>query len=233
MTESQNELPQSGVKPEGGAPEPGALNPQPRGSLRRRDWLKAMTAVPAAALVPGSAMRAARNATAQAAPATEQPAETYKRKALNEHEWKTIRVLSDLIIPADERSGSATQAGVPEFIDDWLDFQGGTLLAEIRGGLTWLDMECNRHFNHDFVECPEAQQKQTLDRIAYPKKAAPEDANAVAFFNRLRGLVVGGFFSSKMGIEDLPYLGNTMVAEWHGCPPEVLAKLGLAGGPTK
>ena len=106
-------------------------------------------------------------------------------------------------------------------------FKGGTLLAQIRGGLTWLDMECNRLFSHDFVDCTPAQQKQLLDRIAYPKTAAPEDSNAVAFFTELRNLVVSGFFSSKMGIADLPYLGNTMVAEWKGCPPEVLAKLGL------
>ena len=136
----------------------------------------------------------------------------------------------DLIIPADERSGSATQAGVPEFIDDWLDFRGGHLLAEIRGGLTWLDMECNRRFNHDFADCADAERKQILDRIAYPDKAAPEDASAVAFFNQLRGLVVSGFFSSEMGVKDLPYLGNTMVAEWKGCPPEALKKLGLTGG---
>ena len=105
--------------------------------------------------------------------------------------------------------------------------QRGDLLAEIQGGLTWLDMECNRLFNHDFADCSEAQQKQILDRIAYPAKAAPQDANAVAFFNHLRDLVVSGFFSSKMGVKDLPYLGNTMVADWEGCPPEVLSKLGL------
>ena len=136
-------------------------------------------------------------------------------------------MLSDIIIPADDRSGSATQAGVPEFIDDWLDFRGGAQLTAIRGGLTWLDVECNRQFAHDFVDCSEAQQKQILDRIAYPKTAAPEDGAGVAFFNHLRGLVVSGFFSSKMGVKDLPYLGNQMLSSWEGCPASVLAKLGL------
>jgi gluconate 2-dehydrogenase gamma chain len=233
MAESENELRDVNAKREPTACEERFSNQEGRGGMRRRDWLKAMTAVPAAALVPGPATRSNEPAAARRAEGSQPASGTYQRKVLDEHEWKTIRMLSDLIIPADERSGSATQAGVPEFIDDWLDFQGGTLLAEIRGGLTWLDMECNRHFNHDFADCSEAQQKQILDRIAYPKKAAPEDANAVAFFNRLRGLVVSGFFSSKMGVEDLPYLGNTMVAEWHGCPPEVLTKLGLKGDPTK
>ncbi len=206
---------------------------EPRGTIKRRDMLKAMTAVPAAALVtlrPDLAEKAGAiesSSSAGAASAAEQSPAAYQPKVLSDHEWKTIRLLSDLIIPADEPSGSATEAQVPEFIDDWLEFSGGGLLAEIRGGLTWLDMECNRQFGRDFLDCSEAQQKQLLDRIAYPQKAAPEDANAVAFFNRLRDLVVSGFFSSKMGVKDLPYLGNTMVRDWEGCPPAVLAKLGL------
>jgi hypothetical protein len=151
----------------------------------------------------------------------------YQPKVLDPHEWKTIQVLSDLIIPADDRSGSATQAGVPEFIDDWLDLKGGETEAAIRGGSIWLDAECNRQFSHDFVDCTGAQQKQILDRIAYPKEAAPEDAAGVVFFNHLRNLVVSGFFSTEMGVKDLPYLGNQMLSEWKGCPPNVIAKLGL------
>ncbi len=194
----------------------------------RRDMLKVIGTVPAAALIPlaPTQVRAAA-AGRRAAGEVQEAAKVYQPKVLNSHEWKTIRLLSDLIIPADDRSGSATQAAVPEFIDDWLGLRMGTLLAQIRGGLTWLDLECNRLFGHDFVDCTGAQQKQILDRIAYPGKAAPEDAHAVAFFNHLRDLVVTGFFSSEVGVKDLPYLGNTMVAEWKGCPPEVLDKLGL------
>ena len=197
---------------------------------RRRALLKALTAIPASAFVPRSSAGGAEGKPLLAGTSTalSPPAQAAsKRKILDEHEWKTICILSDLIIPADERTGSATQAGVPEFIDAWLELRRGDILAEIRGGLTWLDMECNRLFTRDFADCYESQQKQILDRIAYPAKALPQDANAVAFFSHLRDLVVSGFFSSKMGVRDLPYLGNTMMADWEGCPPEVLAKLGL------
>jgi gluconate 2-dehydrogenase gamma chain len=212
-------------------------NPQPQG-LGRRDMLKVLGAVPAAGLAPlaTAAMPRPADAVGHAAAAPT----AYQPKVLDPHEWKTIQVLSDIIIPADDRSGSATQAGVPEFIDDWLGFKeqiapsseerevrGSSLLAQIRGGIIWLDAECDQHFNHDFVDCAWEQQKQILDRIAYPKEAAPEDAAGVAFFNHLRDLVVGGFFSSEMGVKDLPYLGNQMVSEWNGCPPNVLAKLEL------
>jgi hypothetical protein len=192
------------------------------GTLKRRDLLKAISAIPAAALIKLPRIAASQKKL-PAAPA--RALQAYRPKVLNDHEWKAIRLLSDLIIPRDDRSGSATEAGVPEFIDDWLDFKGDALQAEIRGGLTWLDLECQRLFKSDFAESTEAQQKQILDRIAFPQKAAPEDSNAVAFFNELRNLVVSGFFSSKMGVHDLPYLGNTMVAEWKGCPEEVLEKI--------
>ena len=160
----------------------------------RRALLKALTAVPVAAVVPVLPAKGGENhgLPAHAPDSSAAVPAANKRKVLDDHEWKTIRVLSDMIIPADERSGSATEAGVPEFIDDWLDLKGGALLAEIRGGLTWLDIECNRLFKHDFTDCSETQQKQPLDRIAYPVRAAPQDANAVAFFNHLRDLVVSG-----------------------------------------
>ncbi len=194
--------------------------------LKRRDMLKVMTGLPAA-FVPLASLETAA-AYARPAPQADASTSAYKPKVLNPHEWRTIHVLSDWIIPADDRSGSATQAGVPEFIDDWLSFRGGNLLAEIRGGLTWMDMECNRLFEHDFIGCSTPQQKQILDRIAYPAKAAPGDVSAAAAFSHLRDLVVSGFFSSKMGVQDLPYLGNKMLAEWDGCPENVLERLGVS-----
>ncbi|HEV2493092.1 MAG TPA: gluconate 2-dehydrogenase subunit 3 family protein [Terriglobia bacterium] len=204
--------------------------------LKRRDMLKAMTAVPAAALVPFASASAMTPAPPAPRPAQEAAAATtataYQPKVLDPHEWKTVNALSDIIIPADERSGSATQAKVPEFIDDWLGFRGGELPA-IRGGIIWLDLECNRQFAHDFVDCSEGEQKQMLDRIAYPKTAAVEDEVGVVFFNHLRDLVVSGFFSSEMGVKDLPYLGNQMVTDWEGCPPNVLAKLGFTSSGKK
>ncbi len=199
--------------------------------FERRDILKLMTGMPAAALVSvapfaSQVADAAPQQTAAQGRVPEHP------KTLNPHEWKTLRILSDLIIPADGRSGSATQARVPEFIDDWLDLKRGTLLDQICGGLTWLDMESNRSFNCDFADCSAARHKQILDRIAYPKKAAPEDASAVAFFNTLRDLVVSGFFTSQAGIRDLPYVGNEPQDKWNGCPEPVLARLGVGGTKT-
>ncbi len=198
----------------------------PGSGMRRRELLKIIGIGPAASILPLSSL----SASASTAPVAEAdaPAGSPKLKALNAHEYHTITVLSDWILPADERSGSASQAGVPEFIDDWLAFQGDWLTTEIRGGLAWLDLECNRLYQRNFIHCTGSDQKKILDRMAWPHAAAGEDRHAVAFFNRLRDLVLGGFYSSSMGVKDLPYLGNQMIPEWNGgAPAEVLSKLGV------
>jgi gluconate 2-dehydrogenase gamma chain len=152
----------------------------------------------------------------------------YQRKVFDDRQWRTVHVLCDLIIPADEISGSATQAAVPEFIDDWLDFRNRedgnqTFTAQILGGLQWLDHESNSLFQTDFAGAAADRQKQILDRIAWPERAAPSDHPWVAFFSKFRDLTVSGFFSSKAGVADLPYLGNRAVAQWQGCDPKVWA----------
>jgi gluconate 2-dehydrogenase gamma chain len=152
----------------------------------------------------------------------------YQRKVFNDRQWLSVQVLCDLIIPADEHSGSATAAGVPEFIDDWLDFRAredgnDDLSAGILGGLAWLDLEATRLFQKDFAAAAGAEQKQILDRIAWPARATDADRRWAAFFTHFRDLTVSGFFSSRMGVADLPYLGNRAVAEWKGCDPKVWA----------
>lgn len=201
--------------------------------FQRRAVLKMMMAAPFAGWVPMTSF-AAEVAKAMPGPpaageyASDEDSVAFRPKILNPHEWRTIQVLSDKIIPADETTGSASEAGVPEFLDDWLDYQRGELLTEVRYGLAWLDVESMRACQQQFVDCWASQQEQLLDRIAYPQKAAPEDARAVAFFSSLRDLVLGGYFTSEMGIRELSYLGNEPQTGWQGCPAPVLAKLGLA-----
>ena len=140
--------------------------------LDRRAILRLMTAMPAGALFSATERATAAPQETAAKLVQEAPA-PYQPKIFNPHEWKTVHVLCNLIIPADERSVSAAAAGVPEFIDDWLDFNRGNVLPTIRGGLTWLDMECNRWFGTDFIDSAASQRKQILDRIAYPKRQRP------------------------------------------------------------
>jgi hypothetical protein len=193
--------------------------------VTRRNLIQILGIAPAAAAAQTAAP--AQDAHSHPAPAAPAPVK-YQRKIFDDHQWRTVQVLCDLIIPADEHSGSATAAGAPEFIDDWIDFRTRedgveTLSAQVLGGLTWLDLESTRLFQKDFAAASAGQQKQILDRIAWPERAAAADHNWVVFFTTFRDLTVSGFFSSKMGVADLPYLGNKAVAEWKGCDPKVWA----------
>jgi hypothetical protein len=192
-----------------------------KSGVSRRDLFQIIGAAPALAAATAGVGRAQTREAHQGA---------NSRKVFDEHEWQTVRVLCDLIVPADERSGSATQAGVPEFIDDWLDFrkqQDGNddLAAQILGGLAWLDHESQRLFKTSFAAADAERHIQLLDRIAWPETATPDDRRWAGFFTKFRDLTLNGFYSSKMGIADLPYLGNTAVEEWKGCDPAVWAKL--------
>jgi len=160
-----------------------------------------------------------------------QPIEIEKDKKLNAetfftaHEMATITLLGDIIIPKDQKSGGASDAKVPEFIEfivkDMPDHQ-----VPMRGGLRWLDLQCMKRFDNAFVDCTKEQQLTVLDEIAYPAKAKPDMHQGVAFFDRMRNLVATGFFTSKMGIEDLGYLGN-VPNKWEGVPADIIKQYGL------
>jgi gluconate 2-dehydrogenase gamma chain len=146
-------------------------------------------------------------------------------KFFDEHEMKTISVLCDIIIPKDDTSGSATDAGVPDFIEfiakDMKHHQ-----VPLRGGIKWLDIQCMKNYSKSFVDCTPAQQIELVDQIAFPEQAKPEMAQGVAFFNRMRDLTACGFFTSQIGIKDLGYIGNAP-NQWDGIPQDVLDQYGL------
>lgn len=213
--------------------------------LSRRDALKLMGLMAAASTFSfacsdqelGEAARRGADTTSTEAGALSfrgetQPAGDYQRQFFTDHEYETVRVLVDYIIPADDRSGSATDAGVPAFMDSVMSDE---LLAgraqrqtAMRGGLAWIDYQCVQRYEASFVECSEAQQRELLDQIAYPEEAAPEMAAGVRFFNSFRDLTASGFFSSKMGMEDLQYMGNRAQTSWDGCPAHVLQHVGVS-----
>lgn len=149
-------------------------------------------------------------------------AETY----FTPQEMATITILSDIIIPKDEKSGSASDAKVPEFIEfivkDMPHHQ-----TPIRGGLRWLDIQCLKRYEKPFTDCSEQQRMEMVDEIAWPNKAKPEMAQGVSFFNTLRNLVATGFFTSQIGVKDLGYMGN-VPNKWNGVPDDVLKQYNLA-----
>ena len=156
----------------------------------------------------------------------ERDAKLMAEKFLTEHELKTITVLSDIIIPADKFSGSASQAGVTSFIEfivkDKPEFK-----TPMRGGLRWLDSNSIKRFGKDFVSITAKQQIEIVDDIAYPNKAKPEFSQGINFFSLMRNLTATGFYSSEMGHKDMGYVGNRP-NNWEGVPDDVLKEFGLS-----
>jgi len=143
----------------------------------------------------------------------------YTPKFLSAHQYETLITLCDAIIPKDEKSGGAVEAGAPEFID-LLCSENEDFQLQIGGGLNWLDSACRDRYEHTFLESAPAQKKEILDLIAYQKnaKSDPSLSQGIAFFARLRQMTCDAFYTSKIGIEDLQYIGNTALAEFPGCP---------------
>lgn len=198
-------------------------------SPSRRDLLKLLGAVPLAAALDLTAARvgrAARFADALAGAG----AEAFVPRFFGAHEWRTVRVLVDDILPRDERSGSATDAKVPEFMDFMLADADTAPEARtaMRGGLAWLDAECQERFGAPFAACAADHRHRLLDDIAWPARARPELSQGAAFFSAVRDLTASGFYSSAVGWRDLAYVGNVFNPNWHGCPEPALRKLGVA-----
>ena len=141
-------------------------------------------------------------------------------------ELKTITVLSDLILPADATSGSASQVGVPAFIEFMMKDQPQHQ-TPMRGGLMWLNNQSNKRFQKAFTACSNAQQIQIIDDIAYPEQVKLAMRQGAAFFTLLRNFVVTGFYTTQVGFNDLGYMGNRPNT-WEGVPADVLAQYGLS-----
>jgi hypothetical protein len=144
----------------------------------------------------------------------------YTPKYFSPHQYETLTRLCDTIIPKDEKSGGAVEAGAPEFID-LLCSENEEFQLQIGGGLHWLDNACMDRYEHTFLESTPAQKKEILELVAYRKnaKSDPSLTQGIAFFARLRQMTCDAFYTSKIGIEDLQYIGNTALAEFPGCPP--------------
>jgi len=144
----------------------------------------------------------------------------YTPKFFPPQQYKTVQSLCGTIFPADADSGGAVEAGAPEFID-LLTSENSEYQLKLGGGLMWLDATCVNRYGNAYFDCSSQQQKEILDLIAYRKNAMSDASlsQGVEFFSFLRDLTADGFFTSKIGIEYLGYIGNTFLTDFPGCPP--------------
>ncbi|MDZ4801835.1 MAG: gluconate 2-dehydrogenase subunit 3 family protein [Bryobacteraceae bacterium] len=175
-------------------------------SESRREVLKNIAmAVTVAAGVPADAAQHVHIAAGEAKAAA---GGKYTPKALNAHEYATVRRLTELIIPADDVSGSAVEAGAPEFID-LIAANNEALRTEVVGGLAWLDRAMEKRASgKSFVEAAVGDQTAMLDIIAFRKNETHETSHGIAFFDWMRRLTADAFYTSPIGVKDVGYMGN-------------------------
>jgi gluconate 2-dehydrogenase gamma chain len=191
-------------------------------SVTRRDILRtlAVSAVGGSVLqvIPAKAAEYAHQVVHNEKAAS--PVGKYAPKYFSSHQYELLTTLCDAIIPKDDKSGGAVEAGAPEFID-LLTSENEEYQLALGGGLQWLDSFCSDRYSETFLDCTPEQRKAVLDMIAFRKNAKQDLAlsQGVAFFAFLRRLTCDGFYTSKIGIADLQYIGNTALREFPGCPP--------------
>lgn len=192
-----------------------------KSDLSRRDLLRGAGAAAAGAgFVPVSAL-AAHSASAQASAAA---AGSSERKTFNEQQFQTLRKLADWIIPPDEKSQGGDAGGTAELID-LMASVNRNLARSFHAGLGWLDSEMRRRGGKTFLESSADEQKQMLDLLAYRKNDSPELGPGIRFFALMRRWTADAFYSSKEGVADLGFEGNTALSEYNGCGEDVVQQL--------
>jgi gluconate 2-dehydrogenase gamma chain len=190
-------------------------------SISRRDILRTLAMGAAGSVlqvIPAEAAEYVHQAVHKEKAAA--PAGKYTPKFFPAPQYATLIALCNTIIPKDEKSGGAVEAGAPEFID-LLTSENEKYQLRLGGGLFWLDSFCTDRYGKVFLECTPEQRTIVLDLIAYRENAKQEHAlsQGVAFFAFLRRLTCDGFYTSKIGIADLQYMGNATLSDFPGCPP--------------
>lgn len=191
--------------------------------MNRRQAITALAAMSATLGIPVQILEAAQKSAIRYQLSD---APTFEPRFFTAAELATATVLGDLIIPKDARSGSASDAKVPEYMD-FLCAEYHSTGDWMRSGLMWLEGHSTGRFGKKFSDLTADQQAAICNDLAWPARAKPEHQAGARFFTRFRDLTASGFWSSQMGVEDLQYQGNTFVAAWNGCPPEAKAKIGV------
>ncbi len=200
-------------------------------NMNRRDTLKALALAPIA----GSAIMCKDVAISpeNATMAHDEIAKTiatvgsYNTKFLTSHEFESVSALVDVIIPKDEVSGSASDAKVPEWID-WNGWLHETAKTPLRGGIAWMDRQCRRRYDADFKDCTPEQQTAFVEDLAFPDHIAEDLGNfGKDYFNMMRNYSISGFYSSKMGHDDVKFMGNGYLDKFE-VPKEWLDHLGVS-----
>jgi gluconate 2-dehydrogenase gamma chain len=154
-------------------------------------------------------------------------AKTYQPLFFSPAQFALVERISEMILPTDDTPG-AKEAGVAEFIDFMVArravvvsreelrttqdkiFAGNQAQLHFVIGLEWLDAQSKYQFGTEFLKTPAEQQNALLEELAYPAKYKPRTAEGRDFFQLMRDYTVVGYYTSRIGLENLGYPGLRM-----------------------
>ncbi len=160
----------------------------------------------------------------------------YTVKLFNDHEFRTLERLAELVLPADDGGPSGRDGGAPEFID-LLASENRELADIFTGGMLWLDATSRARNGSSFIEADEQGQLAILDALvdAERKETGTETRFptteyarfsvfgvkrpsgmrlGLPFFGWARQLIVDAYYTSPAGILDLGFVGNASHSEY-------------------
>jgi hypothetical protein len=152
---------------------------------------------------------------------------------LSAEQHRTVAALCDVILPADDKSPSASQLNVPDFIDEWISAPYPEQMQDrkqILEGIKWIERQSTKRCKRGFTDLTENEKRQICDEICHDPRAKGDLKKAVQFFSTFRNLTMSAFYTTQEGMKDIQYIGNVALTKFEGPPLEVLAYLKLDQG---
>jgi len=137
----------------------------------------------------------------------------YTPQFFTPHEYSTLRLLTDFMIPADANSKGAIDAGAAEFID-FVCSKSDDVAGYYRYNLGFIDQQMQSRAGANFIDAPLAEQTKFLDLISYRSNWSDLTGAAVDFFAYFRFMVVDAYYTSPVGIAGLGYMGNQVLTSF-------------------
>jgi len=186
-------------------------------SIERREMLRILATASAAAGFAGFSKWAFACEDVHAAGGVKQiKSATYTPHFFVTDEYPMIERLSEMIIPSEGGAGSR-EAGVVEFID-FMVFHDDNLQYPFRLGLSWINAHSERLHGKKFLEITPADQTDLLRHLSYKKEFRDGEEDGRMFFNLMREYTVMGFYTSRVGLEELDYPGLKFYTTSPACP---------------
>ena len=211
------------------------IQPAPDAGLSRRSALQTLAAGLGASLaVPGLAQaeqHPVHKHVAEVAQQTRRPAArpaAYKPTTFDAHQFATVALLSELIVPGAKASGT------PEFLDKLLTVESAETRRRFMTALGAMDGAALKAKQKPFKDLAPADQVALLteastiapgfempswkkgDPIPVPMPA-PKPATLRDHFDHIKGWVSGIYYASEPGLKELGYTGNVFHEKYEGC----------------